>query len=561
MEISPEVLAAKFELIFPHLDERQRRLLMGAEARALGHGGIRLVARAAGVREATVSLGVDELDSGAEPLGRARRPGGGRKRAAEADPGLVPALLALVEPEERGDPVSPLRWTTKSTRVLAGELTAQGHRVSADTVHRLLRGQGFSLQGNAKTLEGRAHPDRDAQFRYISEQVRAHQGTADPVISVDTKKKEQVGEYENEGRQWRPAGDPVKVRDHDFPGPQAGRAIPYGIYDLAANAGWVNVGTDHDTAAFAVESVRRWWDARGSADYPDARRLLITADAGGSNGYRTRAWKAGLADLARQTGLEITVCHFPPGTSKWNKIEHRLFSAITMNWRGRPLTSHQVVVASIAATTTRTGLSVHAELDTGSYPAGARISNAQMDALPLTRHDWHGDWNYTLRPRPPAPPPGQAPAPPPPPASQARPDLSWLARPAITGLPGPALDALTAALAAPAAQIREAQLSRRRGDRPRQHAPATRAPALTLTARILAVILHDRLGLPQTEIAALCHTRPDTLSRNISQIRRLIPRTGHTIHPATRKLTTLTDLYAYAADHGINPPAKINTAC
>jgi Rhodopirellula transposase DDE domain len=396
--VTREMLAAKFEAIFPHLDERQRRLLLGAEARALGHGGIRLVAWAAGVRQATVSLGVDELDSGAEPLGRARRPGGGRKRAAEVDPGLVPALLALVEPEERGDPVSPLRWTTKSTRKLAAELTAQGHRVGADTVGDLLRAEGFSLQGNAKTIEGRQHPDRDAQFRYISEQVKAHQDAGDPVISVDTKKKELVGEFKNAGREWRPKGQPVAARTHDFPEYSQGKAIPYGVYDLTGNTGWVNVGTDHDTAAFAVESIRRWWKAAGSGDYPLARQLLITADAGGSNGYRTRAWKAELAALAVETGLEITVCHFPPGTSKWNKVEHRLFSAITMNWRGRPLTSHEVMVQTIAATTTRTGLTVRSELDTGAYDTGVQVSDRQMDALPLTRHDWHGDWNYTLRP-------------------------------------------------------------------------------------------------------------------------------------------------------------------
>jgi hypothetical protein len=394
-----QILAAKFQVIFPHLDERQRRLLMGAEARALGHGGIRLVARAAGVREATVSLGVDELEAGAEPLGRARRAGGGRKRAADLDPGLRPALLALVEPEERGDPMSPLRWTTKSTRNLAAELTRQGHRVGADTVGDLLRAEGFSLQGNAKTIEGRRHPDRDAQFRYINEQVKEHQDTADPVISVDTKKKELVGEFKNAGREWRPKGEPAATRTHDFPGDGVGKAVPYGIYDLAANAGWVSVGTDHDTAAFAVESIRRWWTAAGASDYPLARRLLITADAGGSNGYRTRAWKAELAALAAETGLEITCCHFPPGTSKWNKVEHRLFSHITMNWRGRPLTSHEVIVQTIAATTTRTGLRVRAELDDSPYDTGVKISDRQMNALPLTRHDWHGDWNYTLPPR------------------------------------------------------------------------------------------------------------------------------------------------------------------
>jgi Rhodopirellula transposase DDE domain len=313
-EEAAQVLAAKFAVIFPHLDERQRRLLMAAEARALGHGGIRLVARAAGVREATVSLGVGELEAGDEPLGRARRPGGGRKRAADLDPGLRPALMALVEPDERGDPMSPLRWTTRSTRNLADELTRQGHKVGADTVGDLLRAEGFSLQGNAKAIEGNQHPDRDAQFRYISEQVKAHQDSGDPVISVDTKKKELVGEFKNAGREWRPRGQPAATRTHDFPGDSAGKAIPYGVYDMTANAGWVNAVTDHDTAGFAVESIRRWWNIAGSSEYPRARRLLITADAGGSNGYRTRAWKLGLAALAEETGLQITVCHFPPGT-------------------------------------------------------------------------------------------------------------------------------------------------------------------------------------------------------------------------------------------------------
>src|SRR5882724_5743955 len=463
--VTQEMLAAKYGSIFPHLDERQRRLLLGAEARALGHGGIRLVARAAGVREATVSLGVDELESGAEPLGRARRQGGGRKPLADTDPGLVPALLALVEADERGDPMTPLRWTTKSTRNLAGELTTAGHPVSADTVDKLLHEQGFSLQGNAKTIEGKRHPDRDAQFRYISGAAKEYLAAGDPVVSVDAKKKEQVGQYAQKGREWRPEGDPVRVRDHDFPDEDLGKVTPYGIYDIGASAGWVNVGTDRDTAAFAVESIRRWWSARGRLDYPAARRLLISADAGGSNGYRTRAWKAGLAALAAETGLEITCCHFPPGTSKWNKIEHRLFSAITMNWRGRPLASHEVVVNTIAATTTRTGLSVHAELDPGTYPAGVKISKAQMDALPLARHDWHGEWNYTLHPQAataPAAPPAPAPRRP----ARPRPDLAWLAHPAITGMPGPALDALTAALTGPAAALREAALDRRRRHRP-----------------------------------------------------------------------------------------------
>ena len=549
------MLAAKFGAIFPHLDERQRRLLMGAEARALGHGGIRLVALAAQAREGTVSLGVRELESGAEPLGRARRPGGGRKRAADLDPELVPALLALVGPQERGDPMSPLRWTVKSTRTLAAGLTRQGHKVSADTVRDLLHEQGFSLQGNAKTIEGSQHPDRDAQFRYISEQATAHHGAGDPVISVDTKKKEQVGEYENGGRTWRPAGDPVKVRDHDFPGPD--KAIPYGIYDLAANTGWVNAVTDHDTAAFAVESVRRWWSARGSQDYPGARRLLITADAGGSNGYRTRAWKAGLAALAAETGLEITCCHFPPGTSKWNKIEHRLFSHITMNWRGRPLTSHQVVVSTIAATTTRTGLTVQAEPGTGSYATGAKITDAQLAALPLTRHDWHPDWNYTLRPQPYDNPPAATPAPPAP----APADLAWLTHPAITGLPARALDALTAALTGPASHLREAALNRRRGYRPRQLPGAGRRPRITLTHKLIAAILHDRHSLTRKAIAALYQVRHEDICRHVGDIRLLLRQTGHTIEPSPHKLATLDDLYRYAAAQGIIKPAEIKTAC
>jgi transposase len=557
MEVTRERLAAKFEAIFPHLDERQRRLLMAAEARALGHGGIRLVARAAGVREATVSLGVDELDSGAEPLGRARRPGGGRKRAADLDPGLRPALLALVEPEERGDPMSPLRWTTKSTRALAAELTRQGHRAGADTVGDLLREEGFSLQGNAKTIEGKQHPDRDAQFRYINEQARAHQDTGDPVISVDTKKKELVGEFKNAGREWRPKGRPVATRTHDFPEDSLGKAVPYGIYDISGNTGWVSVGTDHDTAAFAVESVRRWWNAAGRGDYPAAGRLLITADAGGSNGYRTRAWKAELAALAVETGLEITCCHFPPGTSKWNKVEHRLFSHITMNWRGRPLTSHEVIVQTIAATTTRTGLTVRAELDTSTYDTGVKISNRRMDALPLTRHDWHGDWNYTLHPQEydqTAGAPG--------PFDQPSPGLARLAHPALTGLPADDWDALIATLMTLHDQQREANLDARRGHRGRRIAPgAGRRPVLTLADQLLATILHQRLALPQVAIAALFGVRAETINRRIHDIRQLLKQAGYTIQPGPHRLTSLDDLSRLAAAEGITLSSEIKTAC
>jgi hypothetical protein len=551
------VLAAKFAAIFPHLDERQRRLLMGAEARSLGHGGIRLVARAAGVREATVSLGVDELDSGAEPLGRTRRPGGGRRRAADLDPGLRPALLALVEPDERGDPMSPLRWTTKSTRTLAAELTGQGHRVSADTAGDLLRAEGFSLQANAKTVEGKQHPDRDAQFRYINEQVKAHQGTADPVISVDTKKKELVGEFRNAGRQWRPKGQPAATLVHDFPEDSLGKAVPYGIYDITGNTGWVSAGTDHDTAAFAVESVRRWWKAAGQGDYPLARRLLITADAGGSNGYRTRAWKAELAALAVETGLEITVCHFPPGTSKWNKVEHRLFSHITMNWRGRPLTSHEVIVNTIAATTTRTGLRVRAELDASGCETGVQVSDAQMSALPLSRHDWHGDWNYTLHSREYDQLSGV-----PDPFDQPSPDLAWLCHPALTGLPAGEWDALIATLMTLHDQQREASLDKRRGHRPRLAAPGTgRRPVLTLADRLLATTLHQRLALPQVAIAALFSVRPETINKRIRDVRQLLDQAGCTIQPGPHRLASLNDLYKLARSTGIDIQSKIRTAC
>ena len=556
-EEAGRVLAAKFAAIFPHLDERQRRLLMGAEARAIGHGGIRAVAWAAGVREATVSLGVSELDSGAEPLGRVRRPGGGRKRAADTDPGLRPALLALVEPDERGDPMSPLRWTTKSTRKLAAELTAQGHKVSADTVGDLLRAEGFSLQGNAKTIEGKQHPDRDAQFRYINEQARAHQDSGDPVISVDTKKKELVGQFKNAGREWRPKGQPVATRTHDFPEDSVGKAVPYGVYDITGNAGWVSVGTDHDTAAFAVESIRRWWKAAGGGDYPLARRLLITADAGGSNGYRTRAWKAELAALAVETGLEITVCHFPPGTSKWNKVEHRLFSHITMNWRGRPLASHEVIVQTIAATTTRAGLRVHAELDTSAYDTGVKISDRQMDALPLTRHGWHGDWNYTLRPEA-----YEHVSTVPDPFDQPSPDLAWLCHPALTGLSAQEWDALIAALMTLHNQQRETSLDARRGHRPRLTAPGTgRRPILTLADRLLAAILHQRLALPQVAIAALFSVRPETINKRIRDIRQLLVQAGHAIQPGPRRLASLDDLHRLAAAEGIVIPSEIKTAC
>jgi hypothetical protein len=552
-----ESLAAKFTVLFPHLDERQRRLMLGAEARALGHGGIRLVARAAGVREATVSLGAAELDSGEEPLGRVRRPGGGRKRLADLDPGLRPALLALVEPDERGDPMSPLRWTSKSTRALAGELTGQGHRISADSVADLLRAEGFSLQGNAKTLEGKQSPDRDGQFRYISEQARGHQETGDPVVSVDTKKKELVGQYKNNGREWRPKGEPTEVSDHDFPDEELGKAVPYGIYDIAANTGWVNVGTDHDTAAFAVESIRRWWNAAGHTAYPAARRLLITADAGGSNGYRTRAWKSELAAFAAGTGLAVTVCHFPPGTSKWNRIEHRLFSHITMNWRGRPLTSHEVIVQSIAATTTRTGLRVHAELDTGQYPAGVQVSDAVLAALPITRHRFRGDWNYTLQP---GPAPARADARPAP-AARNPGQLSLLSHPGLTGMSRQQLADLTGELAPFQDSQREQQRRTRRGTERRRAAGAGPRLKLTPADRVLATVLYLRKSFTQALLAELFTVDRKTITIAVQETRPLLDQHGYLIAPSTARFHAPADLPAFLAGESTAPQPEAKSAC
>ncbi len=445
-------IGPELELLLPELDEKARRLTLGMVARAAGKGGTGAVAKLTGASWQTVANGAAELGSGDVVAGaRVRRPGAGRPRLAEADPGLVPALLALVEDSARGDPQSPLAWTTKSAEHLAGELARQGHGCSPQTVWRLLHEQGFSTQANAKVTEGRRHPDRDGQFRYIAGQAREHLAAGLPVISVDAKKKEEVGEYAQAGREWRPKGTPVRVRDHSFEDGQGGHAIPYGVYDVGANTGFVNVGTDHNTAALAVESIRRWHDLIGRDAYPAAGRLLICCDAGGSNGWRNRAWKAGIAALARETGLEITVCHFPPGTSKWNKIEHRLFSQITLNWRGRPLTSHDVIINTIAATTTATGLAVTAALDTGACPTGVQVSDEQMTDLEtrtLTRHSFHGDWNYTLAPVPrPAP---AAPPPAPGPAAAARaavaPAVAALASPELTGLSRHDLGALAASL-------------------------------------------------------------------------------------------------------------------
>ena len=400
-----ESVARRYAVMRPHLTEFQRRLWLGAEAAELGPGGVAIVAEATGVSADTVRRGRKEAGAGIGPgAGRSRRPGGGRKRAEDHDQELVAALESLIDPVTRGDPMSPLRWTSKSIRVLTRALRDKGHEVSTYVTRRVLREQGYSLQANVKTAEGAQHVDRDAQFGYLNDRAADHLDAGDPVISVDTKKKELVGAYKNNGREWHPTGQPEQVKVHDFIDKELGKVNPYGIYDLGANTGWVAVGTDHDTAAFAVNTIKTWWLRAGKTLYPNATRLMISADGGGSNGYRTRQWKTELAALATDTGLTITVCHLPPGTSKWNKVEHRLFSHISMNWRGRPLTSHEVIVQTIAATTTSTGLTVHAELDEAIYPVGVKISDKDMKNLEtqgiLKRHDFHGEWNYTLNPKP-----------------------------------------------------------------------------------------------------------------------------------------------------------------
>ena len=393
----------KYQMLLPEMDERRRRQWAAAEARELGWGGVSLVARATGLSRPTITAGMRELDRpGAEraaQAGRVRRPGGGRRPLTSTDPGLLPALESLLEPVTRGDPESPLRWTCKSTRRLAEELTRQGHPVGPRTVAALLHAAGYSLQANRKTREGSRHPDRNAQFEFINAGVARFILAGQPAISVDTKKKELVGDFKNGGREWRPAGDPEEVRVHDFLDKVLGKAIPYGVYDMVHNQGWVSVGIDHDTARFAANSIRRWWFEMGRDRFPKASELLITADGGGSNGTRNRLWKVSLQDLADELGLRLLVCHFPPGTSEWNKIEHRLFSFITQNWRGRPLVSLQAIVSLIASTTTKTGLIVKAALDTDHYDTAIKVSDEELARLRLQRHEFHGDWNYTITPR------------------------------------------------------------------------------------------------------------------------------------------------------------------
>jgi transposase len=390
-------MEARLAGLLHRLNERDRRLALATEAKSWGYGGVTAVHRATGASRSTIRRGLTELDSDASgPANRVRAPGGGRKKAEVADPELLDGLDSLIEPGTRGDPESPLRWTTKSTRNLARELTKMGHSVSHSVVAQILRSIGFSLQGNRKTLEGAQHPDRDAQFRYINSTAAQFLAAAEPVISIDTKKKELVGRFAQAGQEWQPTGEPEKVNTYDFPDLAEGKAIPYGVYDLADDSAWVSVGVDHDTSVFAVATIEQWWQQMGQHKYPDATRLLITADGGGSNGHRPWLWKHELARLAATTGLDITVCHYPPGTSKWNKIEHRLFSRITGNWRGRTLETYQTIVSLIANTTTTTGLTVRADLDLNLYPTGIKLTDQQKKAIPLNRHEFHGDWNYTI---------------------------------------------------------------------------------------------------------------------------------------------------------------------
>jgi hypothetical protein len=542
------VLAGKFAEVRPHMDERTWRLYLGSEARALAAGdeaglaaAVAVVAAAAGVSRATVSAGAGELAAGAEPLaGRSRRPGAGRRKAEDAQPGLAAALDVLLEATVRGDPVLAVTWTTLSLRDLERELEARGFRCRKDAGARMLHERGYSLQGTAKVLEGRQHPDRDVQFRRVNAVIAEFTAAGDPVVSVDGKKKEQLGPYARDGRSWRPQGDPVRVRDHSFPDPEAGRIAPYGIYDIAANRGFVCVGTSRDTAGFAVASVRRWWLAEGQFRYPGARRVLVTCDAGGSNACANRAWKDGLALLAQETGLEITVCHFPPGTSKWNKIEHRLFCHITRTWRGRPLTSAEDAVAGIAATVTAQGLKCTAVLDDAQYPDGVKVSDQRMRYLEdrvLDRSPFHGEWNYTVRPAPAEP--GETPAP--------GPGLAALA--ALAGIAD--LPALLAAAAPPWQADRERRLALARGRAARDKNSGGTPWKLPFDAIVAAAACHHRLRMPYRILGEVLGVHESTISEAVSRISPVLQ--PHGITPATTgpRINTQARLREHAAARGI----------
>ena len=564
-QLGPELLN-----VLPMLEERSRRLVLGMAAAAAGEGGTGWVAALTGASWQTVANGKAELAAGEElPAGRSRRPGGGRKTLSGADPGLVTALEGLVRDASRGDPGSPLVWTTRSARHLAGELTAQGHPCSDSTVLRLLRLLGYTQQSNSRAQEGRQHPERDGQFRHIAARSAQYAAAGDPVISVDSKKREKIGNYGRDGREWAPAGQPVPVRSHDFPQRIQPHAIPYGVYDEAANAGFVNVGTGGNTAALAVESIRRWHRMVGRDAYPDAGRLLVVCDAGGSNGYAGHGWKAGLADLAAEAGLDIEVCHFPPGTSKWNKIEHRLFCQISLAWRARPLTSYDVVIDTIGAVTTRTGLRVQAVLDENPHPTGTAVSDARIKDIEercLIRGGWHGDWNYTLLAHPPRPAPAPGPAAPPQPASG-----QALNHPALTGMPPEAVNALAQALETPFGAHREQRNYRTRA---RKHGTGARTRAapnggrpnantrLTPADHVLAWRLAAHLRLPQHVTGALLGIDRSTAAHAITLTRNLLDANRIPVPPPSppppTRLRTINDLREYAAQHGIQitaPPS------
>jgi Rhodopirellula transposase DDE domain len=553
--------------VLPMLDERSGRLVLGMAAEAEGKGGTGRVAAMTGASWQTVANGKAELDAEEElPPGRRRRPGGGRRPLAETDPGLAPALEKLIRDAMRGDPESPLVWTTRSAEHLAGELTAAGHPCSDSTAWRMLKRMGFTQQSNSRAQEGRQHPERDGQFRHIAKRSREYLESGDPVISVDSKKRELVGNFGQDGREWAPAGDPVTVRSHDFPDRKQQHAIPYGVYDERNNAGFVNVGTDGNTAALAVESVRRWWRAVGRDAYPGASRLLVTCDSGGSNGCTNKAWKAGLAALAQETGLDIEVCHFPPGTSKWNQIEHRLFCQVSLAWRARPLTSYDVIIDTIGRVTTKTGLTAIAVLDENAYPTGTEIGGEQMRDIEercLIRGEWHGEWNYTLLAHPAAP----RPAPDPEPPNQARQDT--LNHPALTGLRPGDLKALAAALEVPFDADREQQYHLRRGRR-RVNAVRRAGPHGNLrtdvTDHVLILRLRDHLGLGHKASAVLFGIHPSTVSHAAGLTRRLIGEHAIPVpisaDPPPGPVRTIDELREYAAQRGIEifiPPTQDDT--
>ena len=541
--------------VLPLLDERSRRLVLGMAAEAEGKGGTGRVAALTGASWQTVADGKADLAAEEElPAGRTRRPGGGRKPLTGTDPGLAAALEGLIADASRGDPESPLVWTTRSAVHLAGALTAAGHRCSASTVLRLLGRLGYTQQPDSRAQEARQHPERDAQFRAIAAASRELTAAGDPVISVDAKKREKIGNFGQAGAEWAPAGQPVPVRSRDFPLKGQQYAIPYGIYDQESNAGFVNVGTGGGTAALAVESIRRWHAMAGKQAYPDASRLLVVCDAGGSNGYANRAWIAGLADLAQETGLDITVMHFPPGTSKWNPIEHRLFCQISLAWRARPLTSYDVVIQTIGAVTTATGLTARAVLDRNPHPTGTTISDARMKDIEercLTRGSWHGEWNYTLlaAPRPAPEPEPERPVP-----------AAALNHPALTGMNPRDLDTLAAALQIPSGATREAaNYTRRQGRDGRNAAGYATRRRIDLAGHVLALRLHDHLHLPSHITGPLLGIHPGTARRAITLTRQLLASSGIPLPPAApppqTRLRTIDDLRSYAASHGITIPA------